>query len=348
MTDVLNPVPEINFVKDDITLENGVTVSSTITISFSIFDRNRFIYEYAIDSSSEASFIPIKENNFKITTEQNCAIFVRIRNRETGEYIKSSTYNIVHVQKFVYDGKTYKNFIKIPLSEIYNSETGEWKTKQYVFLADKNDNLKPTIEFYFQLADKEGTTISKPVPMQIYLNKNILDIKEYAQKIIDSPTSDPDGYGGGFSVGGGSFGGGGGGGRFDDDEDTITSCTTLPQKTSIEMESFYHYATVTLSFNLCETLNSVKTPADFTTESIFIFYNGKKYVDIYDAIDDNLYADNLPTSQYDFLRSISKYVDFYSELINFSWLSLNSDIKNFIVASFSVIVICAIITIIRK
>lgn len=347
--------------KVDITIKGkeehaGITLQYTLELKFTKFDTDKYIYEYAIDSGSESSFIDIsdkmQDGKYEYVFKQNGYIVARIRDRETGEYITSTTMNIVDIDKFVYNNTIYNNYIKIPVTDIYDSTTGTWKTKQYVFMADKNYNLTPKIEFYFYLKDQEETESSNPVPLLVYVNNNILDIQEYIEKIASSPTSDPDGYGGGFGLSGGSFGGGGGGGRFDDEEDLTNACTVTPFSYNLNMNSFLHYATVTINFSQCQDLTG-KTPDNFTTEYIYIFYNGKLYTDVYEAIDDNLIDNTISgintDNIFDYFNSFNNQNSDIKIIINDIWNELKkSQISTYILILISGTLIIVVINAINR
>lgn len=300
---LLDTKPTITFGKNDI------GKNTFINVEFSIFDTNKYIYEYSLYDTS--NWTEISRNYFLKQVYQNGTMFVRILDRNTQEYVTSATFTFNNVfpgseniennnGTYEHENKTYSNYIRIPVSDIYDQEKNVWKRQQYIFVADSKNNTKPKIDFYIYEKDKEDVSQSNPIPLLVYLNKNIMDLKEYMEKVANSPNSNPDGYGGGFSLGGGSFGGGGGGGRFDDDEDT-NSCTILPLTYEVEMDSFTHYLSLSLNFSTCQDL-STKTPADFTTEYIYIFYNGKLYKDEFEAIED-LFGPSDSNNIFDFFNS---------------------------------------------
>lgn len=288
--DIVEHVPKINITNTNTVLNNNI-IAMTLNINFDIWNLNKFIYQYSINSAKNEDFIEIKKNNFQLKIEQDCDIFVRILNRRTGEYITSQTFSARGIHKFEYDGKTYRNFIQIPISELYDYERHVWKKKQLVFLADSSipilEGTKPTIQFYFQLKEKEASSIPHELPLYIYIN-NVTDLEEYQDKIANSPTTDPDGYGGGFSLDGGNFGGGGGGGRFDlNDSEIGKSCISLPYQYDLKVPNYYTYAVLTIIPNYCMDISTM-TPEEFSTDSLYIFYNGKVYENVLDAVDDVL------------------------------------------------------------
>lgn len=82
----------------------------------------------------------------------------------------------------------------------------------------------------------------------------------------------------------------------------------------------------------------IETPTGTITESNTDIDNIFQYYE----------QDSTTSSVGSFLKSISQYTSLYSSLINYTWTSLDSNIRYFIIASFTVICICAIITIARK
>lgn len=270
--------------------EKVYIVSKTLRTTFDIIDNEKYVYAYSLDGEN---WKKIKLVNgikyFDLKFNQNETVRTKILDRNTGDLITSSSFTVGGITGYESsDGVIYKNLLKIPISDLY--ESGTWKKYQFVFMSNTENTYNYDIRI--ELVPRSDINDNKPIPLQIYMGQEISDIKEYQEKIQNSPTSDPDGYGGGFTMNSGSFGGGGGGGRFDEN-DTYQSCSTFPITESSTFKSKLNYKVVTILTNSCSDISSL-TPSDFTTEYIYIYYNARMYESVEDAIDDNLNID-VPT-----------------------------------------------------
>ncbi len=79
--------------------QNDVGNSTYINIEFSIFDTSKFIYEYSLYDTNK--WIEITNNYFLKQVTKDGTIFVRIRDRQTGEYVTSSSFYFDNVIKLV-------------------------------------------------------------------------------------------------------------------------------------------------------------------------------------------------------------------------------------------------------
>lgn len=267
--------------------EKVYVVSKTLRTTFDIIDNDKYVYAYSLDGENWKTIKLVNGiNYFDLKFNQEETVRTRILDRNTGKLITSATFTVGGITGYESsDGVIYKNLLKIPISSLY--ENGVWKTYQFVFMSDTENTYNYDIRI--ELVPFSNINDNNPIPLQIYMGQEISDIKEYQEKIQNSPTSDPDGYGGGFTMNGGTFGGGGGGGRFDEN-DIYHSCSTLPISESSTFKSKLNYKVVTILTNSCSDISSL-TPSDFTTEYIYIYYNARMYESVEDAIDDNLNID---------------------------------------------------------
>lgn len=206
-------------------------------------------------------------------------------------------------------------YIRIPLSELYDSSLSKWKD-WHRFFRVKNKDLTYNFKIYYE---QEVSNLPQ-FPFSVYINNNLLDPKDYADKLANGSLSDANGYGGSMSIGGGSFGGGSGGGRFD-------SCTFEdPLKYSSSLNSTSTYGVLILSTS-CSDLSN-KLPTDFRTKAIRVYYDSLLYETVDDAIDDSMddYFENLPEDS-----PLSSFVQPFINLIN-SKLPIIEQFKNIFLA----------------
>lgn len=101
--------PTIEMSYEDILSSTGEILSTFINTHFTVFDREKYIYEYSIDSTNnfkEILDIDYSEeilingslvNVFSYKFVNKGFIIVRIRDRETLEYVTSNTFNVSHL-----------------------------------------------------------------------------------------------------------------------------------------------------------------------------------------------------------------------------------------------------------
>lgn len=246
---------------------------------------------------------------------------------------------------FNLDGDVFKNNIYKGLI-FYFKRPGDGRLK-FKFELIENDEDKPSFDF---------------VPA---FDLSFLNLAETLEKIKNCEYN-PDGFGGCFTGPGGSFGGGGGGGRFGDEDDYcgIVDFTTLPEiitQMTSEYGMFYMLA--------CEEHKKMK-PSDFKTTQIKISTNAQIFLTYKELEEEFLtnppewwdwndsefdYDDDKLKQPTNLFKIVNQYLVDNREVINEVgktidevFQGLNPEIKNFIIAIYSLLILSAIMVMIRR
>ena len=110
-------IPEfLSFNATPITTNNVIT-SYIVRPEFSSFDTDNYIYQYSFDNNK---WLSLTENEQILRINNNSTIYVRVKDKNTNEYIDSATFTITNIGTF-YNQQTYNiNF------------SGDYRTENYL------------------------------------------------------------------------------------------------------------------------------------------------------------------------------------------------------------------------
>lgn len=359
----LNNKPTIKFYTEDV-IQNDKLLSMWVYAYFSILDFEKYSYSYRIN---EKEFIELSENDFEDYVEDDKllqvfshkfvndgSMIVQIRDKLTDEYIAAQSITVSHLginnPDVVFEEQKYCGGFH--QGTIFDSENWNICTRLH-FTIEHYELDKHEIFYKIGEDGQRVRTYDETTSIDLYENTRVyVYVYDKSTKTgytfyYDVTTVDPPNVTNAPYVEGIY--------SFNERDKTLTlklffinydislykykmmigtrDRTQLKVIEDIEFDGYKYYSK-TLVF-------SSKTFVVIEVTDI----NDNYIQDYYFKIE---FTNEMKTDYNNFLEEFSEYIAFYKELFFHFWNSLNSNIKSFIIASFSVIVLCAIIVIARK
>lgn len=264
----------------------------------------------------------------------------------------------IKYRNVIYNKGDILDFLKPPDELIFDLDgdvykDGSYKGLNFYFKKPADGDLKFKIELIENGSDKPSFDFVSAFDLSFL---NLADTLER----IKQCEYNPDGFGGCFTGSGGTFGGGGGGGRFGDDDD-YCGFSSFPLNVNTTMTSEYGIFTILP----CE-LHKQKTPDYFKTEQIKITTNAEVYL-TYKELEEEFLTNppdwfdwggdpvNNIKTPLDIFKIINQYmtdnrvmINEVSKVSNSIFSGFNSEIRAFITASYSLVVLVGIAILVRK